>query len=77
MHVTRGFECPPESGAAMSFNGMQFGTVSCGSRTGFDAAKPSSLLYVQALKFLETKATPPAARAARRERRVRRATRKS
>jgi glycosyltransferase involved in cell wall biosynthesis len=39
--------------------------------------KPSSLLYVQALKFIETKATPPAARAARRERRVRRATRKS
>jgi glycosyltransferase involved in cell wall biosynthesis len=39
--------------------------------------KPSSLLYVQALKFLETKATPQAARAARRERRVRRATRKS
>ena len=39
MHVTRGFECPPESGAAMRFNGMQFGTVSCGSRTGFDAAK--------------------------------------
>jgi glycosyltransferase involved in cell wall biosynthesis len=38
--------------------------------------KPSSLLYVQALKFLETKATPPAARKARRERRVRRATRK-
>jgi hypothetical protein len=37
--------------------------------------KPSSLLYVQALKFLETKATPPAARKARRERRVRRATR--
>ena len=27
--------------------------------------KPSSLLYVQALKFLETKATPPAARRAR------------
>jgi glycosyltransferase involved in cell wall biosynthesis len=38
--------------------------------------KPSSLLYVQALKFLETKATPPAARKARRARRVRRATRK-
>jgi len=38
--------------------------------------KPSSLLYVQALKFLETKATPPGARKARRERRVRRATRK-
>jgi glycosyltransferase involved in cell wall biosynthesis len=38
--------------------------------------KPSSLLYVQALKFLETKATPPGARRARRERRVRRATRK-
>jgi predicted metal-dependent phosphoesterase TrpH len=39
--------------------------------------KPTSLLYVQALKFLETKATPPAARRARRERRVRRALRKS
>ena len=38
--------------------------------------KPSSLLYVQALKFLETKATPPGARRARRDRRVRRATRK-
>jgi hypothetical protein len=38
--------------------------------------KPSSLLYVQALKFLETKATPPAARKARRERRVRRVKRK-
>jgi glycosyltransferase involved in cell wall biosynthesis len=39
--------------------------------------KPSSLLYVQALKFLQTKATPPAARRARRERRVRRASRKA
>jgi predicted metal-dependent phosphoesterase TrpH/glycosyltransferase involved in cell wall biosynthesis len=39
--------------------------------------KPSSLLYVQALKFLETKATPAGARRARRERRVRRATRKA
>jgi glycosyltransferase involved in cell wall biosynthesis len=39
--------------------------------------RPSSLLYVQALKFLETKATPPGARRARRERRVRRATRKA
>ncbi|MDP9401467.1 MAG: PHP domain-containing protein, partial [Actinomycetota bacterium] len=39
--------------------------------------KPSSLLYVQALKFLETTAIPPAARRARRERRVRRATRKA
>jgi len=39
--------------------------------------KPSSLLYVQALKFLETKATPPAARRAVRDRRVRRATRKA
>jgi glycosyltransferase involved in cell wall biosynthesis len=38
--------------------------------------KPSSLLYVQALKFLETKATPPGARRARRDRRVKRATRK-
>jgi glycosyltransferase involved in cell wall biosynthesis len=39
--------------------------------------KPTSLLYVQALKFLETKATPAGARRARRERRVRRALRKS
>jgi predicted metal-dependent phosphoesterase TrpH len=36
--------------------------------------KPSSLIYVQALKFLQTKATPPAARRASRERRVRKAT---
>jgi predicted metal-dependent phosphoesterase TrpH len=36
--------------------------------------KPSSLIYVQALKFLQTKATPSAARRATRERRVRRAT---
>jgi hypothetical protein len=39
--------------------------------------KPTSLLYVQALKFLETRATPAGARRARRERRVRRALRKS
>ncbi|HWV84190.1 MAG TPA: PHP domain-containing protein [Capillimicrobium sp.] len=39
--------------------------------------RPTSLLYVQALKFLETKATPPGARAARKARRVARATRKS
>ncbi|HEV2770685.1 MAG TPA: glycosyltransferase [Solirubrobacteraceae bacterium] len=39
--------------------------------------KPANLLYVQALKFLETRAAPPAARAARRARRVRRATRKA
>jgi len=37
--------------------------------------KSGTLLYVQALKFLETKATPPAARKARRNRRVRRAER--
>jgi glycosyltransferase involved in cell wall biosynthesis len=37
---------------------------------------PASLLYVQALKFLQTKAMPPAARKAARDRRVRRATRK-
>ena len=39
--------------------------------------RPSSLYYVgvQALKFLQTKAAPPAARRAARERRVRRATR--
>jgi predicted metal-dependent phosphoesterase TrpH/glycosyltransferase involved in cell wall biosynthesis len=46
-------------------------------RTAEIVTKPSSLLYVQALKFLETKATPPGARRARRERRVRRATRKA
>jgi hypothetical protein len=39
--------------------------------------KPTSLLYVQALKFHETRATPPSARRARRARRVRRAMRKS
>ena len=39
--------------------------------------KPTSLLYVQALKFLETRATPAPARRARRARRVRRAARKS
>ena len=38
---------------------------------------PASLLYVQALKFLQTKATPATARKAARERRVRRAARKS
>jgi hypothetical protein len=35
---------------------------------------PASLLYVQALKFLQTKAMPEAARRASRERRLRRAT---
>jgi predicted metal-dependent phosphoesterase TrpH/glycosyltransferase involved in cell wall biosynthesis len=35
---------------------------------------PASLLYVQALKFLQTKALPPAARKASRDRRERRAT---
>jgi glycosyltransferase involved in cell wall biosynthesis len=39
--------------------------------------KPTSLLYVQALKFLETKATPASVRDVRRARRVRRAARKS
>jgi glycosyltransferase involved in cell wall biosynthesis len=38
---------------------------------------PASLLYVQALKFLQTKALPGAARRAARDRRVRRATRNS
>ncbi len=36
--------------------------------------RPTSLLYVQALKFLQTRATPPAARRARRARKVRKAT---
>jgi predicted metal-dependent phosphoesterase TrpH len=38
---------------------------------------PASLLYVQALKFLQTKALPESARRASRDRRVRRAVRKS
>ncbi|MGA2928902.1 MAG: glycosyltransferase [Solirubrobacteraceae bacterium] len=38
---------------------------------------PASLLYVQALKFLQTKALPEAARRASRDRRVRRATGKT
>ena len=37
--------------------------------------RPTSLLYVQALKFLQTKATPSPARRARRMRQVRKATR--
>jgi glycosyltransferase involved in cell wall biosynthesis len=37
---------------------------------------PASLLYVQALKFLQTKALPEAARRASRERRLRRVTRR-
>jgi hypothetical protein len=37
---------------------------------------PASLFYVQALKFLQTKAMPPGAREAQRERRLRRAARK-
>jgi predicted metal-dependent phosphoesterase TrpH/glycosyltransferase involved in cell wall biosynthesis len=40
------------------------------------STKSGTLLYVQALKFLETKATPKAARRARRDRRIRRAARK-
>jgi hypothetical protein len=39
--------------------------------------RPASLLYVQALKFLQTRATPPTARRAVRERRLRRAARKA
>ena len=38
---------------------------------------PSSLFFVQALKFLQTKATPASAREASRKRRVRKAARKS
>ncbi len=43
-----------------------------GLRMAEIAPRPASLLYVQALKFLETKATPPGARRARNQRRVRR-----
>ncbi|HVS28921.1 MAG TPA: PHP domain-containing protein [Solirubrobacteraceae bacterium] len=39
--------------------------------------KPKSLVYVQALKFLQTKATPAAARPAARKRRIRRAARRA
>jgi len=39
--------------------------------------RPANLLFVQALKFLQTTAMPPPARRASRERRVRRAARKS
>jgi predicted metal-dependent phosphoesterase TrpH len=39
------------------------------------ATRPSSLLYVQAIKFLQTKATPPSAQRASRARRVRRVKR--
>jgi predicted metal-dependent phosphoesterase TrpH/glycosyltransferase involved in cell wall biosynthesis len=40
------------------------------------STKSGTLLYVQALKFLETRATPKAARRARRDRRIRRASRR-
>jgi hypothetical protein len=46
-------------------------------RTAEVLTKRSSLLYVQALKFLQTTATPPGARRAVRDRRVRKATRKA
>jgi glycosyltransferase involved in cell wall biosynthesis len=39
--------------------------------------KPASLVYVQALKFLQTKATPTPARRAAKERRIRRAERRA
>jgi PHP domain/Glycosyltransferase Family 4 len=42
-------------------------------RDGEIITRPTSLLYVQALKFLQTRATPPSARRASRARRVRRA----
>ncbi|MDO9353550.1 MAG: PHP domain-containing protein, partial [Solirubrobacteraceae bacterium] len=46
-----------------------------GLRLAEIAPRPASLLYVQALKFLETKATPPSTRRALNQRRVRRANR--
>ncbi|HEX3803793.1 MAG TPA: glycosyltransferase [Solirubrobacteraceae bacterium] len=46
-------------------------------RTADIVRNPASLLYVQALKFLQTKAMPPGAREAARGRRLRRAARKS
>ena len=48
---------------------------SCESLRDADIVRnPASLLYVQALKFLQTKALPESARRASRDRRVRRAT---
>jgi hypothetical protein len=44
-------------------------------RTAQILTRPSSLLYVQALKFLQTRATPPAAQRASRARRVKRVRR--
>jgi predicted metal-dependent phosphoesterase TrpH/glycosyltransferase involved in cell wall biosynthesis len=46
-------------------------------RTADIIRNPASLFYVQALKFLQTKAMPAGAREAARERRLRRAARKS
>ncbi|HXN36751.1 MAG TPA: PHP-associated domain-containing protein, partial [Solirubrobacteraceae bacterium] len=46
-------------------------------RGGVIATRPSSLLYVQALKFLQTRATPRSARQARKARRLRRLRRAS
>lgn len=46
-----------------------------GLRMAEVSPRPASLLYVQALKFLETKATPAGARRVRNQRRVRRAER--
>ncbi|MEN0015917.1 MAG: glycosyltransferase [Solirubrobacteraceae bacterium] len=46
-----------------------------GLRLGEVAPRPASLLYVQALKFLETKATPASTRRVLNQRRVRRASR--
>jgi predicted metal-dependent phosphoesterase TrpH/glycosyltransferase involved in cell wall biosynthesis len=46
-------------------------------RTADIIRNPASLFYVQALKFLQTKAMPTGAREAARERRLRRAARKS
>jgi predicted metal-dependent phosphoesterase TrpH len=71
-HVAQGLgsvriSMPDFDGPAEFLEGLRIAEINRG---------PSSLLYVQALKFLETKATPPAARKARRDRRVRRATRK-
>ena len=53
--------------------GRVIGTY-CMVRDADIVTRPSSLLYVQALKFLETRATPAPARRARKARRVKRAT---
>ena len=71
---TRIYLAPLKSGSLARFN-QDLADEAAGLRDADIAGKPSSLRYaqVQALKFLQTKATPPAARRATRRRKVARA----